>query len=159
MWQAMEIFISDIPDEGLHKTGELPASIFELAPEDSIRPLGPAEFDIQIYAFEELISFHGSLKGSFDLLCGTCLEYKRYDAHFDDWNSDLDLEEGQTSFDLAQIIREDFLLNLPDHLRCDELVIGRVCPKSDLVEGVMEAANEDSTDSDSGDVWKALDDL
>ncbi|MEM6279798.1 MAG: hypothetical protein AAF733_09985 [Verrucomicrobiota bacterium] len=154
----MEILISDIPDDGLHKVGELPASIFELSPEDSIRPLGPVEFDVQIYAFEELLSFHGTLKGSFDLLCGTCLEYKRYDASFEHWNSDLDLEEDQTSVDLTQIIREDFLLNLPDHLRCDELVEGRICPKSDLLDEMIEAAQEGVEEQGNG-AWKALDDL
>ncbi|MEM7602509.1 MAG: hypothetical protein AAF357_13955, partial [Verrucomicrobiota bacterium] len=122
----MEIFINEIPEEGLQKSGEFPASIFELSSEDTIRPLGPVSYEVHIHAFEELISFYGSLKGSFELQCGTCLEYNRFDADFDAWNSDLDLEEEQRSFQLDQIIREDFLLNLPEHLRCDELIEGQV---------------------------------
>ncbi|MEM1440853.1 MAG: hypothetical protein AAGF67_00825, partial [Verrucomicrobiota bacterium] len=113
----------------------------------------------KMYAFEDLISFHGSLRGTFDLRCGTCLEYNRYEADFEQWNSDLDLEDGQSSFDLDQIIREDFLLNLPENLRCDELLEDKICPKAALVDEVIESAKEDPDAPDTGDVWKALDDL
>jgi len=155
----MEIFINEIPDEGLHKSGEFPPSIFELSPDDRIRPLGPVSYDVHLHAFDGLISFYGSLRGSFDLQCGTCLEYNRYDAVFDSWDSDLDLEEGQRSFDLKQIVREDFLLLLPEHLRCDELIEDRVCPKADLVDRVGESSGDDDADGGNSDAWKALDDL
>lgn len=154
----MEIFINDIPAEGLHEQGRFPASIFELSPEDSIRPMGPVSYDVHIHAFEGLISFYGSLKGSFQLRCGTCLEYNDYEADFADWNSDLDLEEGQRSFLLEQIIREDFLLNLPEHQRCDELIEGHTCPKAALVDKVMESAGADEETGGNPDAWKALDD-
>lgn len=153
----MEIFISDIPLEGLHESGELPASIFELPPDDSIRPMGKVTYDVTIYAFEDLIAFSGRLTGPFQLQCSTCLEFVDFLADFPDWSSDLDLEEGQRSFDLVEVIRDDFLLSLPSHARCDELVDGRECPKAGILWEREESA--DPPAPERPDVWGALDDL
>ena len=40
----MEIFISEIPEEGLTREGTLPPSIFDLSPNDSIRPTGAVTY-------------------------------------------------------------------------------------------------------------------
>lgn len=156
---TMEIFINDIPEEGLHETGKFPASIFDLSPDDTIRPMGAVLFDVHIHAFDEVIAFYGSLKGPFQLKCGTCLEYNDYEADFSDWKTDLDLEEKQRSFILEEVIREEFILNLPEHLRCDELIEGHVCPKAELVDQVLESAESDDESGGNPDAWKALDDL
>ena len=154
----MEIFINDIPEEGLHESGRFPVSIFGLAPEDSIRPGGPVEFDIHIHAFDEVIAFYGSLKGTFQLRCGTCLEYNDYEADFQDWNSDLELEEGQRSFLLEEVVREEFILNLPEHLRCDELLENHVCPKAEIVDRAVDS-DPPEEEGRSRDAWSALDEL
>lgn len=153
----MEVHLSDIPEEGLHLEGELPASIFELSATDPIRPMGPVRYEADIHAFDEAIVLHGRLAGSFQLQCGTCLEYFPYEADFPQWTSELDREAGQESFDLAVLVREDFLLSLPSHPRCDEYVEGRICPRAHL----FEAEAEDETSGDEGGgpgVWGALDD-
>ncbi len=152
----MEVFFSDIPDEGLHLEGEFPASIFDLAPDDPIRPAGPVGYDIDVYAFEEVVAFSGRLRGPFQLQCGACLEYFPYEADFPDWSTELDRETDQQSFDLETLVREEFLLLLPSHPRCDELVAGRVCPKADLVEELNEqAAGEENAPRPNP--WGALD--
>lgn len=150
----MEIDIAEIPEEGLHKEGEFPASIFDLDPNDSIRPTSPVRYVADIYSFEDGVAFAGSLHGHFQLQCNTCLEYFDYEADYPNWASDLDLEEDQTSFDLKDIVREDFLLELPSHPRCDELVEGRECPKA-----VFLADEEDSEppEEEGRNEWGALD--
>lgn len=155
----MEIHLDEIPDEGLHRTGELPESIFGLDPNDSIRPSGPIHYDARIFRFDDGVAFTGRLHGRFQLQCGTCLEYFDYEADFPDWSSDLDLEPGQTSFDLAEIIREDFLLGLPASPQCDELLEDRVCPRAKFLEQA-EAEREEEGEAGDGDSdrWKALDD-
>jgi len=152
----MEIFLSDIPDEGLELDGEFPASIFDLPADDTIRPAGPVHYEANIYAFEEVITLHGRLSGPFQLQCGACLEYFPYEADFPDWSAELDREPKQQSFDLAVVVREDFLLNLPAHPRCDELVEGRVCPKAALVEEFSDD-DEPSAEEERPNVWGALD--
>jgi uncharacterized metal-binding protein YceD (DUF177 family) len=156
----MEIFLNEIPEEGLLRSGELPASIFDLSESDSIRPTGPVRYEVEMHRFDDVVTFHGRLIGDFQLQCATCLEFVDYHADFSEWNSDLDLEEGQQSFDLAQVIREDFLLDLPASPRCDEIIEGRVCPKAKTVEEALHDPDGEPPSSEgSADAWSALDDL
>ncbi len=153
----MEIRLKDVPEDGLPFEGELPPSIFDLEESDPIRPVGPVHFEGQIYVFEEVIAIAGRLWGGFQLQCGTCLEYFDYEADFPDWSLELDREAGVETLDLAVLVREDFLLNLPTHPRCDEFVEGRICPRAHVL-----ASDEDlSPPSDEGqerNAWGALDD-
>ena len=153
----MEVFLSDIPEEGLHLEGELPPSIFDLPGDDPIRPAGPVHYEATIFACEEVITVHGRLSGPFELQCGACLEYFPYQADFADWTSEVDREPDQETFDLETLVREDFLLNLPSHPRCDEFVEGRVCPKADLVEEFSEETSESDPEESRPNIWGALD--
>ncbi len=155
----MELFISDIPEEGLHRSGVLPRSIFELSADDSIQPKSDITYDANIHAFDDLLTFHGSLKGDFKLQCSTCLEFFDYKADFQNWSSDIELEEKQKSFDLAEIIREDFLLQLPSHPHCDEMVEGRSCPKSHFLVEEQIPLEEEAKPEGGDDLWGALDSL
>ncbi|MEM9016319.1 MAG: YceD family protein [Verrucomicrobiota bacterium] len=155
----MEIYLDEIPDDGLSRSGELPASIFDLAPEDSIRPAGPVFYETTIFRVEEGVVFTGTLRGDFELLCVTCLEFFLYHAEFLDWSSDLDLEPDQKSFDFSQVVREDFLLQLPPSPRCDRLIEGRTCPKASLLKEAERKREEDANEPAGPDAWSALDQL
>lgn len=157
--ETMEIFISEIPEEGLHRDGILAATIFDLSPEDSIQPAGDITYDATIYHFDGVVTFEGSLKGQFQLQCSRCLEYFDYEADFSKWSSDLELDEDQQSFDLAEIIREDFLLDLPSHPRCDELVPGKLCPKANYVVKIQKPLEDEEKPEGSDDAWGTLDQL
>lgn len=151
-----EISISDIPAEGLHLQGRLPSSIFDLSPEDSIQPKGDVVYDLMAYRFDDDIVFEGHLSGPFQLQCNTCMEYFDYPADFPEWQSDLELEKGQRTFDLEQLIREDFLLELPSHPHCDEDGDRDVCPKEHLLGAGEEAGEKPSS---GNTVWDTLDKL
>ncbi len=153
----MEIFFSDIPDEGLHLEGELPGTIFDLAEDDPIRPAGPVRYRFDAYAFEEVVAFSGSLRGPFRLQCGTCLEYFDHEADFPAWSAEIDREPGMESFDLEALVREEFLLLLPSYPRCDDGDDGRACPKAELLEDFLEAGEEVPEEPSRPDVWSALD--
>ncbi|MEN8716753.1 MAG: hypothetical protein ABF384_17715 [Verrucomicrobiales bacterium] len=155
----MEIFLNEIPEEGLLRAGQFPVSLFDLKKDDPIRPVGPVEYDVRINRFDDLIVFTGSLKAPFQLQCSTCLEYVEFLANYPEWTSDLDIEKRQRSFDLAQQIREDFLLELPASPFCEDLVEGRICPKANLLEEVEEAQEAEPEEQGNPDLWNALDDL
>ncbi len=155
----MEILLADILEDGLHIDGAFPKTIFDLNEDDSIRPLGDVFYDADIFKFEDAVVFSGRLHGKFQLQCARCLEYFDYDADFK-WSSDIDLEKRQYSFDLAEVVREDFLLELPSSPMCDEMVEGKVCEKVEIIDHLV--ASDESEDEGSGDgrdVWGALDDL
>jgi hypothetical protein len=157
----MEIFLHEIPEEGLSHAGELSAEVFQLSEDDPIRPAGPVRYDARLYRFDDLIVLEGSLSAPFQLQCGICLDYCDYLADFPEWRSDLELDEGQASFDLAAAIREDFLLNLPASPRCEDFGIALPCPRAELLRQVQNAAAgfDPTAEAPRPDVWKALDDL
>lgn len=155
----MEILLADIPEDGLHIDGSFSKAIFDLSEDDSIRPVSDVFYDADVYKFEDAVVFSGRLQGKFQLQCARCLEYFDFDADFD-WSSDLDLEKKQYSFDLKEIVREDFLLELPSSPMCDEMVEGKVCEKAALIDRI--AASDEPEDEEVGDgrdVWGALDDF
>ena len=155
----MEVFISDIPDEGLHLEGEFPAAIFDLPAGDSIQPMGPVQYSADLYSFEEVVVLTGSLRGTFQLQCGTCLEFFDFDADFPAWSSEVDLEPGQRTIDLKEIVREDFLLGLPPNPRCDDQNDDHVCPKGHFVTLVEDIDEEEPLEAGGADMWSALDDF
>jgi len=157
---TMDILIADIPEEGLHLEGEFPASIFALDPEDSIRPCGPVRYAIDVHAFDDVLSLEGTLRGPFQLQCNTCLEYFDFDADFTDWGTDLELEDGQRSFNLRELVREEFLFELPSHPRCDEFGSRACCPKAEYLTedpGTEDSDPEGEPPSDTA--WDALDQI
>ena len=158
-FSQMEIIISDIPIEGLHLSGKFSDSIFDLDPKDSIRCDGDVHYSVDIYSFDEAVVFSGKLQGPFELQCGICLEFFPYQANFPNWNSELELEEGQRTFHLQEIIREDFLLHLPTHPRCDEDGARKVCPKADFVLDEEEQEPLEESVPPMDDVWNELDKL
>jgi len=157
----MEIFLNEIPEEGLTREGELPPSIFDLPPDDPIRPVGPVRYAVTIHRCDGGAILHGSLHGSFQLQCSLCLEYFDYDSDYSAWASDVVLEDGERSFDLGAVIREEFLLDLPPSPRCEDFFEGRTCPRAERLREIQNQSRE--TDPDEGgsppDAWKVLDDL
>lgn len=160
--RPMEIFFSDIPEEGLPVSGSLLPEFFGLKPDDSIRLTGPIDYNLTLYSFEEVVVLTGQVSGDFELQCVTCLEHFAYQADFPAWNSEFDIEEGQVKFDPRESLRDEVLLVLPTVPHCDELLEDRICPKVELLEKFerddSEPIEEPAPDDDD-DVWGALDGL
>ncbi len=162
----MEIFYNDIPEEGLPVTGEIEPARFQLADEDCIRVTSPITFDLTLYKFDEAVVLSGRVGGRFDLQCVTCLDYFSYQAEFDSWQSDVDIEEGERAFDPRDSLRDEILLALPHSPHCDEQGQNSTCPKAELLERFehdeMPLETEPPSADESGDdddVWGALDQL
>lgn len=156
----MEIFFSDIPEEGLPISGKLAASLFGLTEEDSIRVSGDFEYDLTLYSFDEVIVFSGSVAGPVELQCVTCLEFFQHEIYNPAWQSEYDIEENQVSFDPRESLRDEIILSFPSTPHCDEMVESKVCEKAGLLakfehdEQPLEAEEEPGDD-----VWGALDQL
>lgn len=158
----MEIFFSDIPEEGLPISGKLKPTYFNLSDDDSIRITGEVTYELTIYAFEEVIVLSGYVEGACDLQCVTCLDYFSYDAIFDQWNSEVDIEDGEVKFDPRESLRDEILLALPTVPHCDELMDNRKCPKVSLLEKFEhdeQPFEPEASPEEKEDIWGALDQL
>lgn len=101
----------------MHLEGEEECPIPELASE-GIRCLGPLFYNIDVGVSGGALWANGSLRQGVELSCVCCLENFAYEIKVPAFGLRTELH-GPESVDLTPFMREDLLLNLPAHPRCD----------------------------------------
>ena len=144
----MKAHLKQIPPEGLHLEGEEDCPISEL-PAEEVRCLGPMSYKIDIGVSGGALWATGSLKQSVELRCVACLEKFVHEIKVPAFALRTELV-GPETIDLTPFIREDLLLNLPAHPRCDRDG-GRACKAAQRQALEQEAKRESD--------WSALDKL
>jgi len=148
----MKVHIKQIPPEGRHIEGEDPATILQPLDSGTV-PLTPVRHSLDVGLSEGGLFATGELAVDLECQCVSCLEQFVLPARVKDFACQIELD-GRDEIDLTEPIREDILLALPAHPRCD-MVAGKVCP----------GVNRPTDASSSGDeapapeVWAALDQL
>ena len=152
------IDLATLPEEGKHLTGKIDPSIFELRKEDP-QPKGPLSFDLQIQRFEEEVLLQGSLSCIFEFECVRTLHpfAKTISLPY----AAISLEIGNFGeIDATEALREELLLEVPNHPTCEIADTPRKCEINPLYLAV------DKTQSDEVDPppreeadsrWSALD--
>ena len=147
----MKIHTLQIPLEGLHLEGEEPASILELG-ESDYTPAGPIHYSLDVGLSEDGLFATGTLAVDLDTTCVGCLSPFRLPVAVDDFACQVELM-GKEEIDLTDLVREDILLALPPHPRCDWSG-GKECPGVPRPPAVENDNGESRTD-----VWDALNQL
>jgi uncharacterized metal-binding protein YceD (DUF177 family) len=146
----VKIHLKQIRAEGLHLEGDEDCPIPELEPE-GIRCVGPLSYNIDIGISPGALWANGSLKQPVELRCVSCLEKFVHEIKVPAFALHTELH-GPETVDLSPFLREDLLLNLPAHPRCDRDG-GRVCRASPTVPQARTRTDERKPD------WSALDKL
>ncbi len=149
----MKIHTKQIPPEGQHFEGEDPASILELNDPGTV-PVSPVRYSLDAGLSDGGFFATGQLAVDMGCRCVGCLEQFILPVRVDDFACQLELD-GREEIDLTGPVREDIILALPAHPRCD-MVGGTVCP------GVVRenrSADTLSSDEVQAPVWAALDQL
>jgi uncharacterized metal-binding protein YceD (DUF177 family) len=120
----MKVHLKQIPADGLHLEGEEDCPITEFEGED-IRCIGPLSYKIDIGVSGGALWATGSLRQKVELQCVACLEKFVHKLSVPAFAMRTELQ-GPETIDLTPFMREDLLLNLPAHPRCDRDG-GRVC--------------------------------
>jgi len=144
----MKIHLKQVPAQGLHLDGDEDCPIHDLEAE-GVRCAGPLHYNIDVGIAGGALWARGSLSQPVELRCVSCLENFVHDIQVPAFALHTELH-GPETVDLTPFIREDLLLNLPAHPRCDKDG-NRVC-KAKRPETV-EQDNKRQSD------WSALDKL
>jgi uncharacterized metal-binding protein YceD (DUF177 family) len=120
----VKVHLKQIPPEGLHLEGEEDCLIPELE-SDGVRCAGPMQYKIDVGVAEGSLWANGSLKQPVELSCVACLEKFIHQIKVPAFALHTELR-GPETVDLSPFMREDLLLNLPAHPRCDREG-GRTC--------------------------------
>lgn len=113
----MKIHLKQIPAEGLHLEGEENCPLNDLEAE-GIRCAGPMRYKIDIGMSGHELWANGSIAQPLEMQCVSCLERFVYDVRVPSFAVMRELR-GPEVVDLTPAMREDLLLNLPAHPRCD----------------------------------------
>jgi len=105
--------------------GELPVSELDIDPQDDIIQLAhPLEYNLEVEKLEGGVLIQGRLSLDLECQCVRCLKTFEYRVELDPWTSLLPLE-GEDAvevvndcIDLTPTIREDILLEFPQHPLC-----------------------------------------
>jgi uncharacterized protein len=120
----VKIHLKQIPAEGLHLEGEEDCLIEGLESE-GVRCAGPMKYSIDVGVAEGALWANGVLDQPAELTCVGCLERFVHEVKVPAFALHTELQ-GPETVDLSPFMREDVLLNLPAHPRCDREG-GRVC--------------------------------
>jgi uncharacterized metal-binding protein YceD (DUF177 family) len=144
----MKVHLKQIPPGGLHLEGEEDCAIPDLQTEE-VRCTGPMSYKIDIGVSGGALWATGSLKQPVELRCVACLDKFVHEIRVPAFAVQTELH-GPETIDLTPFMREDLLLNLPAHPRCDRDA-GRVCKAAQRYAAEQQSKRESD--------WRALDKL
>ena len=144
----MKIHLKQIPAQGLHLDGDEDCPLHDLEA-DGIRCAGQLHYNIDAGIAGGALWARGSLSQPVELSCVSCLEKFVHEIEVPGFAVHIELD-GPETIDLTPLIREDLLLSLPAHPRCDRDA-DRVCKAKQ-----PEIVEQDTTPKLD---WSALDKL
>jgi uncharacterized metal-binding protein YceD (DUF177 family) len=154
------IDLETLPEEGKNVAGNLDPEFFELSKSDP-KPLGPLAFDLHVQRFDGELLLQGSLSCPFEFECVRTLH--PFTKTLSLPAAAIAVETGNAGeVDVTEAIREELLLEMPNHPNCEIADTPQECEIDPLYLAV------DKEDSDAlnpappegGDSrWSALDDF
>lgn len=115
----MKIHLKQISPRGLHLDGDEDCPLHDLETEGIIRCAGLLHYDIDVGIAGGALWARGSLSQPVELSCVSCLEKFVHEIQVPEFAAHVELH-GPETVDLTPLMREDLLLNLPAHPRCDK---------------------------------------
>lgn len=119
------VHLNQIPPEGKHVEGEDDPGFLDLAAIGA-KPAGPVRYELEVGLSGSGIFATGKLSVPVEMTCVACLHPFIYQAESDSFAAQVEID-GRELVDLTPAVREELLLALPNHPRCD-LISGHSCP-------------------------------
>jgi uncharacterized protein len=158
---SLSINLRHLESHEIRLKGELPVSEMDLDIQDEmIRLEKPLEYDLEVQRLERALLVQGRLRLPLQCQCVRCLKPFEYKLELKDWTVHIPfqgeerVEVVNDCVDLTPQVREDILLEFPQHPLCKTDCGG--LPKADLAR-----AKKGSTVGQSGEssAWAELDRL
>lgn len=147
----MKIQVNKIPANGIVLEGKEPDDILELN-DPAIRPVETLSYSLFAQFENDTLVISGTLSILLELDCVSCLQPFLYPLVVRDFAVQIPAAPSDT-VDLTEYLREDIVLALPAHPRCD-WDGSRVCPGPKVPRQVAEEKEPSRPDA-----WAALDEL
>jgi len=153
---ALKINLRHLEDHGLHLKGEIPLADLDFGVQDELVHLRePLAYDLAVEQLHDSVLVTGSLRLPLECECSRCLKTFRSEILLNGWAVHLPLEgEDKVTVendcvDLTPLVREDMLLEFPQHPLCKTDCAGLKKKKSSAKKAAGEEPPLD-------DPWAAL---
>jgi uncharacterized protein len=142
---SLKINLRHLEEQGIRLQGELPVAELDLGVADElIHANQPLHYDLSVELLHDAILATGSLRLPLDCECGRCLKKFKSELKLSGWAAHLPLAGDDQvpvendSVDLTPFVREDILLNFPQHPLCKPDCAGLIkktsAPKAEVAE-------------------------
>lgn len=122
----LKVNLRHLEDHEVHLEGQLPVSELDLEPLDEvIRADQPLDYALVVQKLEDGLLVQGRLHLMLDCQCVRCLKPFRFPLEFEAWTCHLPLagedrvKVAHDCVDLTPYLREDILLEIPQHPLCE----------------------------------------
>jgi len=154
----LKINLRHLEEEGIRLQGELPVAELDLGVNDElIHAEKPLRYDLTVELLHDAVLATGSLALPLECECGRCLKKFKTELKLTGWAVHLPLEgEDKVSVendcvDLTPFVREDMLLNFPQHPLCKPDCAG--------LKKKSSASKAEAAEKPASDVWAELNKL
>lgn len=139
------VHLQQIPPEGKHIEGEEDEAFLDLA-EIGAKPAGAVRYSLDVGLSDGGLFATGHVIAPIEMTCVACLQPFVFEAKVDPFATQVEID-GRELVDLTPMVREELLLALPNHPRCD-LTPGHACPyqKPEASGGGMQKTTESAWD-------------
>lgn len=152
------IDLETLPEEGKRMHGDLDAEVFDLTERDP-KPLGPLAFDLHVQLLGEELLLQGSLSCPFEFECVRTLH--PFTKTLSLPAAAVALEIGNSGqIDATEALREELLLEMPSHPKCEIADTPQKCEIDPLYLAVDKEAPDEvnpAPPEGSDSRWSALD--
>ena len=152
----LQVNIRHLEDNDLRLQGELPAAELDLPNNDElIRVRLPLRYDLTAQRMADAILVQGRIELTLDCECARCLKPFQHRLEMDPWTAHLPLEGPEKTAvkddlaDLTPCLREDILLEFPQHPLC-----GAGC--AGLPNRAKEKKTKGASQPDGSSAWSEL---
>jgi uncharacterized metal-binding protein YceD (DUF177 family) len=146
----MKVHLKQIPAEGIHLEGKEERDILELE-DDQARAIGTVAYSLDLGLSGSSLFATGEIGIDFELVCVGCLKRFIYPVRVSNFATQIELT-GPELVDLTPWLREDILLALPAHARCD-------WDRKTVCMGPKAEYRNVGQESNGSHAWDVLDDL
>lgn len=122
---SLKVNLRHLEDHDVHLEGEMPAADLDFGLTDEmVRTEKPLQYDLQAEAVAHGLLVQGRLKLTLDCQCVRCLKSVEKTIELPNWTLHLPLEGEEKAtvdndcVDLTPFVREDMLLEFPQHPLC-----------------------------------------
>jgi len=157
----LRVNLRHLEEHELRLDGELPVAELELDLQDDMcRAEQPLQYDLEVQEMEKELLVQGSLSLALKCECVRCLKTFDYVLELPQWTRLLPLEgEEKTPIDndcvdLTPYVREDILLEFPQHPLCET-----ECRGLPVKEGKAKKATQPGDSNQEPSAWAELDKL